>query len=202
MGPGTINPKVFRDSLKEHRGHYFVEYKPADVNSTYAIVNLVFIGTSIEVIEVRHAMEEELKHWLNRFAVPAMISACDAKDRLIHLSEKLYESHLMGYIDFHTGNLVHRWGLFNHDELPSEQVDADYLKQVYASVPYRVQEEVRQKVRREARARGRIIRLFVFFTVGFPVLIEIVALGVTWLGHLLAGISITIGLYKYGKSIG
>jgi len=196
------NQKVFRDGIKEHRGSYFVIYKPADVSTSLALVSIVFPETSVEITEVRRAMEQELRHWLNRFAVPVMVSAFDAKDSLIHFSEGPYESHLMGYIDPHTGGLVQRWGLFKNNELPIEQMDAEYLKRVYESVPFRLQEEVRYKAQRDARTTGRVIRLIVFLTVVVPVLIEVVSLGVTWLGHLLAGISISAGLYKIGKAMG
>lgn len=69
-------------------------------------------------------------------------------------------------------------------------------------MPFRLQEEVRQKAEREARATGRAIRLIVFLTVVVPVLIEVVALGVTWLGHFLAVLSIAGGVYKIGKALG
>lgn len=93
-------------------------------------------------------------------------------------------------------------GTFKEDELPSEQKDVGYLERVYKDVPFRLQEEVRQKAQREARTTGKVIRLIVFLTVVVPVLIEVVSLGVTWLGHLLAGISISAGLYKIGKAMG
>ena len=199
---GVSNQKVFRDAIKEHRGNYFVVYKPADVNSSLASVSLVFPETTVEATEVRLAMEEELRYWLNRFAVPVMVSAFDAKDSLIHFSEGPYESHLMGYIDPHTGGLVQKWGLFEEGEMPSEQKDAGYLERVYQGVPFRMQEKVREKVRREARVRGRVIRVIVFFYVGGAVLIELVALGVNWLGHVLAAVSIATGSYKLGKAMG
>jgi len=198
----TTNQKVFRDDIKENRGHYYVIYKPADINSSLALVSLVFPETSVEVMEVRRAMEQELKHWLNRFAVPVMVSAFDAKDSLIHFSEEPYESHLMGYIDPHTGALVLKWGLFEEDEMPSEQKDVEYLERVYQGVPFRSQEKVREEVRREARVRGRVIRFIVFFYAGGAVLIELIALGVNWLGHVLAAVSIATGSYKLGKVMG
>ncbi|MEX2163174.1 MAG: hypothetical protein WD823_02870 [Sulfuricaulis sp.] len=196
------NQKVFRDGIKEHRGSYFVIYKPADVNSSLALVSLVFPETSVEVTEVRRAMEQELKHWLNRFSVPVMVTAFDVTDRLIHFSEGPYESHLMGYIDPHTGGLVQKWGLFEEDETPSEQKDVGYLERVYQGVPFRLQGKVREEVRREARVRGRVIRFIVFFYVGGAVLIELIALGVNWLGHVLAAVSIAVGSYKLGKAMG
>lgn len=193
---------VFRDSLKEHRVNYFVVYKPADVNSSLASASLVLLEDSLEITEVGRAMEEELRYWLDRFAVPVVVSAFDAKDSLIRLSEGPYESHLMGYIDPHSGGLVRRWGHFEVGELPSEQKEVGYLERVYQGVPFRIREKVREKVRREARVRGRVIQVIVFFYVGGAVLIELVALGVNWLGHVLAAVSIATGSYKLGKAMG
>jgi hypothetical protein len=81
-------------------------------------------------------------------------------------------------------------------------MDAEYLARVYHGIPFRLQTEVREKALREARTTGRAIRLIVFFTVVVPVLIEIISLGVTWLTHILAAISIFTGLYKAGKAMG
>ena len=147
-------------------------------------------------------MEQELAYWLNRFSVPLMVSAFDAKDSVIRFSDEPYESHLMGYIDPHTGGLVQKWGLLEEDEMPFEQKDVGYLEHVYQSVPFRIQENVREEARREARVRGRVIRVIVFFYVGSAVLIELVALGVNWLGHVLAAVSIATGSYKLGKAMG
>ncbi len=113
------NQMVLRDTIKEHRGDYYVTYKPADLHSTLASVSLVFPKTSANVKDVRCAMEHELRHWLNRFAVPVMVPAFDAKDSVIRFSDEPYESHLMGYIDPHTGGLVQKWGLFEEPGAPS-----------------------------------------------------------------------------------
>ena len=108
----------------------------------------------------------------------------------------------MGYIDPQTGEVVRRWEILRNEELPLEQMDAQYLARVYRGIPFRLQKEVREKALREARTTGRVIRLIVFFTVVVPVLIEIISLGLTWFAHILAAISIFTGLYKAGKAIG
>lgn len=198
----SSHPGVFRDKIQEHRGSYFVIYSPADGDSWLATVSLVFPEVTVDVSEVRWAMEQELAYWLNRFSVPLMVSAFDAKDSVIRFSDEPYESHLMGYIDPHTGGLVQKWGLLEEDEMPFEQKDVGYLEHVYQSVPFRIQENVREEARREARVRGRVIRVIVFFYVGSAVLIELVALGVNWLGHVLAAVSIATGSYKLGKAMG
>jgi hypothetical protein len=131
-----------------------------------------------------------------------MMSAFDAKEDLIPISDEFGGSHLMGYADSGTGQIVRRWGLFKDAELPRQQLTAEYLTRVYKGVPFRVKDEVRQNAERKARATGRATRIIVFFIVVVPVLTEVVSLGVTWLGHLLSAISISAGAYKAAKAMG
>lgn len=194
--------KVFRDKSKEDRGSYYVSYQPADARYIFAIVQLTFPQDGSDAATIARAMEHELEIWLMRYPVPIMISAFDAKDDLISLSDEFGGSHLMGYIESQTGAVIRRWGLLKNEELPPEQTSAEYLERIYKDVPFRLQEEVREKAIREARTTGRIIRSFVFFVIAVPVLIEIISLGIEWLGYLVSGISIIIGLYKTAKAMG
>lgn len=194
--------KVFREQIKEHRGDYYVSYQPADTRFSSAAAHLTFLGNGHDVADVKKAMERELQSWLSRFRVPVTVSAYDAKDDLIQVATEFSQAHLAGYVDPQTGQIIQQWGFPKDDELPSDQMDARYLARVYEGVPFRLQETVRQNAMREARTMGRSIRMIVFLLAGVPLLIEIVSLGVTWVGHILAGISITAGLYKLAKMMG
>ena len=196
------NPKVFRDEIKEDRGEYYVVYYPADVRKSFASIQVVFPQDDLDTHGVVRAMEQELEEWLKRYPVPVMVSAFNAKGDVISLSDDFDKSYLMGYIDPVTGGIVRKWGLFKDNELPSEHMDSSYLGRVYDGIPFRLQEEVRQKAQREARTTGTVIRLFLFFVVVVPVLIEIISLGLDWLGYVLSGISIFIGIYKAAKALG
>jgi hypothetical protein len=194
--------KVFRERIKEHRGDYYVSYQPADARFPSAFVHLTFLGKGHDKADVKAAMERELQSWLSRFRVPVTVSSYDAKDDLIHVAPEFAQSHLAGYVDLQTGQIT-QWGGFPQEsEFPSEQMDARYLARVYEGVPFRLQEEVRRKALRETRMLGRSASIALFLIVGVPVLIEIVSLGVAWLGGVLAGISISVGLYKLGKAMG
>lgn len=46
------------------------------------------------------------------------------------------------------------------------------------------------------------MRIIVLLVVGFPFAIEVVALGIDWLGHVLAGISIAAGIWKLARVMG
>ena len=198
----SSNLKVFRDQIKEDRGEYYVIYCPADARMPFANIQVIFPHDGLDVHAVARTMEHELEEWLKRYPVPAMVSAFNAKEDVISLSDELDKSHLMGYIDPVTGGIIRKWGLFKDNELPPVHMDFGYLGRVYEGIPFRLQEEVRQKAQRDALITGRVIRLFLFFVVVVPVLIEIISMGVDWLGYILSTISISLGIYKVAKEMG
>jgi hypothetical protein len=198
----SCNQKVFRQAIKKHRGNYYVSYKPADLGSSIAIVQLTFLRPVVDAEIVKQAMEQELESWLKQFPIPTMVTAFDAKDDVLYVSSNQDESHLIGYVDQQTGKVVKHWRLLGNNELPSEQMEATYSARIYEGLPFHRQEDVRLEAYRNARSTGRAIRFIVFLLVGVPVLIEIVSLGIDWIGYVLSGISISIGLFKLGKAMG
>jgi hypothetical protein len=194
--------EVFRDKIKEGRGNYFVEYQPADERYSFSYLGLVFPQDDSDAEAVSRLMEQELERWLKRFPVPVMVTAWDIKEDAIHIPSKRGESVLWGYINAETGKVTRKWGNITSEELPAEQTESGYLERVYEGVPFRLQEEVRLKAEREWQTTVLTANLIVLFIVVIPVLIEIVGLGVAWLGYILSGISITAGLYKLAKHIG
>ena len=199
-------PNVYRDKIKEGRTGYFVTYQPADYRLPFASVDLVFLEGANDTVRMAQAMEDELEIWLTRYAVPVMVSAFDAKEDLIHVRGGSGESHLMGYRDLKDGQIVRRWGLFTDDELPQEQAKAEYLQGIYHDVGFRDQATVQDTVNREYKSTARTGKLIGFLIVGFgivvPFLIEIVSMGIAWLGYALSAISISVGAYKVAKALG
>lgn len=199
--PSDHAENVLRDRIREDRGHYFVEYQAADCRLPFASVSLVF-PEQHERSQVAQAMERELISWLSRYPVPVMVSAFDATEDLIRLGVTSQESHLMGFVNPETGQIVQRWGLFKDEEMPSGQSETGYLSRVYKDIPARPQSDMRKKALREMRLQARALRVFLMLVVGVPVLLELVALGVVWLGHLLAAVSIAAGIWKFAKTMG
>jgi hypothetical protein len=202
---GVQAVKVFREELKEDREHYFVEYSTANEHTTLATINVVFpeIGVSAEVAKA--AMQKELEHWLKRYAVPVMIHAWDANEDMIRFGANRNISTLMGYIDTNQQIIIQRWGLFKSEEMPSEQMNEDYWRRIYHDVPFRTQEEVKRAVdlKYSNIRRGlQIINVAFFFILVVPILIEVVSLGVQWIGWIISAISISTGLFKLGKQMG
>lgn len=194
--------KVFRDSIDCHRGDYFVTYTPAIWCRPHATISLTFLNSDSEKKSIKKAMEQELFFWLKRYPVPAMVTSFDTKDDIVYVSDNPDESHLIGYIDTQSGQVNRYWRLLKNEELPAEQMEGNYLAEIYKEIPSRRQVDVQAKAYREAKATGRALRLFMLFIVGVPVLIEIVSLGIEWIGYLLSIISVSVGSYKLCRAMG
>jgi hypothetical protein len=192
---------VFRNAIKEHRPSYFVSYQPADARYSFALIQLTFLDEQTDVAQVKRAVEYELNYWIRRYSLPVIASAFDAKEDLIEISPEYRQSFLMGFADNKTGDVLSRWGGYENEELPAEQMTAEYQARVYEGVPFRLRSQVRREALDHALKMGRGIRVAMFFLVGVPVLIEIISLGVDWLGYFLASISISVGIYKLGKTM-
>lgn len=192
---------VFRNSIKEHRQSYFVSYQPADARYSFALIQLTYLDERTDVAQVKCAVEYELNYWLRRYPLPVMASAFDAKEDLIEISPEHRQSILMGFVDSKTGVVQSRWGGYENEELPPEQMTPEYQVRVYEGIPFRLRSQVRREALDHARKMGSGIRAAVFFLVGVPVLIEIISLGVDWLGYFLAAVSILVGIYKLGKTM-
>ena len=188
---------VLRESIKEDRGNYFVEYRPADVASDLAILNLVFPDTPPAPEVVAGRMEMEIDQWLRRYPVPTMVYAWDAVEDRINTGD----APLMGYYDEDRELVVRHWGLISDQELPQGQRGEAYQARVYKDLPFRLQSQVRKSAIQRSRAIGQAVKAFAFFVVGVPVLIELVSLGVEWLGYLLASVSIATGLWHVARTM-
>lgn len=194
--------KVYRDSIDAHRETYFVTYTPAIWCRPHATVSLTFLSSGDDQVQLKNAMEQELELWLKQYHIPTVVMAFDTTGSLIQVPSDDEKGCLTGYVDPENGHIVRYWRLLGNDELPSGQLDEKYFSKVYETLPSRSQESVRAEAIRKARTAGRSIRVIVFLVVGVPVLIEVVSLGIDWIGYLLSGISITVGFYKLGKTMG
>lgn len=191
---------VFREEIKEHRDSYYVTYQPADSLFGYALLQLTVLTEKFEPVAICKLLEQELEQWLKRFSVPIMATAWDMSEDGIANPDKK-ESILMGYVDS-TGGIVRKWGVIKIIELPPDQCDPAYLARVYSSVPFKLQEEVRKTAARKWRTTAMVANTIVLFIVVIPVLIELVGLGIAWVGYLLSAISILKGFYEIGKGLG
>jgi hypothetical protein len=196
---------VFREELKEHRGAYYVTYQPADSRWHFATVSLVFHGNKAPVEQIRQFMENELRQWVTRFPIPAMVSSFDATESLIHLPRDQGGSHLFGYYDPIAGRLVENWKHLENEEMLASEISDEQLDRVYKGVPFRFARDVRsaaEEEHRKLRMGFRLVRVGLLFFAAIPVAIELISLGVSWLGYILQGLSIAVGIHKILKSGG
>lgn len=193
--------KWFRDKIKEHRGEYYLTYQPADCRQSFAALNLVYLSAVPGCTSVATTMERELNVWLRKFPVPTLVSSFDLKENLIDVSACRETSHLMGYISS-SGEMVKQWRIFADTELPRELISADRLAEIYKSIPSRNADEVRNQARAKAKTLKRAATLISVFVIGIPLAVEILSFGITWIGYVIAGVSVLIGLYKAAKAFG
>jgi hypothetical protein len=194
--------EVFRDQIKESRSQYYVTYHPADCRSEFAYLYLTFTDFKTPLGEVEKAMESELDIWIQRYPVPVMITSFDLSEDIFPVRSDTLKSHLFGYLDSASNQIVKQWGGIENRFFPKEQLGERYLETVYQDVPFRKADEVRARGKAESRnlALGSWMILFLLFVV--PVIIEAISLGVSWLGYVVSGISIGCGMYKAGKAFG
>ena len=134
--------KVFRDSIDCHRGDYYVTYTPAIWCRPHATINLTFLNSGGDQNTIKKVMEQELDFWLKKYPVPAMVTSFDTKEDIVYVSDNLNESHLIGYIDTQSGQIYRFWRLLKNEELPAEQMEENYLAEVYKEIPFRRQADV------------------------------------------------------------
>ncbi|PYL74516.1 MAG: hypothetical protein DMF26_10705 [Verrucomicrobia bacterium] len=96
--------------------------------------------------------------------------------------------------------MLKQWKTFADSELPRELISADRLDEIYKSIPSRSADEVRNQARAKAKTLKRAATLISVFIIGIPLAVEILSFGITWIGYVVAGVSILVGLYKTAKT--
>lgn len=191
---------IKRESIKEVRNGYFVEYSPADHATVFAMASLTFVQDALDTGKIKEAMEHELQCWLARFRVPLYVVGWDEKDDMIRVDG---ESSLMGFVS-ESGGIVKKWGTMENNEFPTDQITEEYRGAVYKSIPSTIIDTDARKVEvmREARSSYRGAMVIFTLIVVIPLLFEAVALGWSLLGNIAGAISFLVGLYKAAKRFG
>jgi len=190
------------DSLKEPRGWYFVEYAPPIAGNPFALVSLTILNDSAVSAHSRisGAMEHELKHWLERYPVPVMVSAFDAAGDLISLEPS---AHLMGRT-VESGSIQEAWGSLSGKPLPA--LGPVELKKIYHDVPFRTSEQIRFKAEQELHRTKSGIRqalaLLILWLVIIPVTIELLGVANPIIGTLVLLYSLWKAFVQLMKLLG
>jgi hypothetical protein len=194
---------VYREPIKERRETYYVTYQPADSRFCFAFLNLVYPENVPDKTQIADNVSQEVVEWLSRYPVPIVAAAFDATDECVNDSPASLQ--FIGFVDPNTSRIVSRWSTLSDKDLPAEHLRPSYLATVYKSIPWKSKLLVRQQVDQKARGLKlglQIFRIISIFGVGIPLLIEIISLGVAWIGYVLATISISAGAFKLGKVLG
>jgi hypothetical protein len=196
------NGELHFDSLKESRGWYFVEYSPPIAGNPFALVQLTILSESdtADSGRIATAMDQEMSRWLERYGVPVMASAFDAKGDLISLKPS---SHLMGRKN-ELGQVDKFWGLFEGKELPLLLPDA--LREIYHDIPFRTTEEIRavadSSLKRRRFAFRVSIALLILWLVVIPVTIELLGVAHPVIGVLVLIYSLWKAFVQLMKILG
>ena len=164
----------FRDDIKEGRNGYYVEYSPSSGKPYIATLTLTF-EENFPKHEMRKAVEAEFDVWIRRYPVYLMASACDMKDNSIQL-ERIDFNHLFGFIDTSNGQVIKGWQLFNKDEIPDSILTDDYIDSVYQGLPFKTQEQFKQKEDckiKKMKTGVMIIKIFICCSAIIPVAIAV-----------------------------
>jgi hypothetical protein len=142
------------ESIKEHRGAYFIEYESPLPRFSFATLGLVFLGPT-DPINVVELMQSELRRWLNRYPVPLMVSAFDSAGIIIPINEEQNTS-LVGWLNS-AGEVKSTWNLSAADEYLRTLPPHPDWSVTYADIPFRTNSQIKsdadkylQNVRRQA----------------------------------------------------
>jgi hypothetical protein len=166
MDKGSEQPseELRFESIKEHRGAYFVEYAPPLPRFSFATLGLVFLGPT-DPINIVELMQSELRRWLGRYPVPLMVSAFDSAEIIIPVNEEQNTS-LVGWLNS-AGEVESTWNLSAADEYLRNLPPHVDWSVTYADIPFKTSSQIKsdsdkylQKVRRQAIAAKIIFALW------------------------------------------
>lgn len=157
------------ESLKEHRGWYFVEYQPPLPNHRFSILQITVVDLR-DAETVACAVEEEARRWLIRFPVPVMASAFSSDGSLMHLDEVRISSHLMSWVEASKSPPIFQWNQVSDSELPTIALDSRHLKTVFAEVPSKTLREIRDTAAKEQATRRVGWWIVFLWAIGVPLL--------------------------------
>ncbi|MGL4574026.1 MAG: hypothetical protein ACRCV9_04465 [Burkholderiaceae bacterium] len=160
-----MKPEDIRfESIKEDRDWYFVEYQPPLSGERFSNLQLSILEPR-EAKEIAAAMEREAEAWIGRYPIPLMSMAFTLDGSLIYLSNTNARptNHLLAWAETSTAKTILCWERLKDEDLPAVALDLNYLKQIFADVPYKTGQEIRaaaQKHRASLRLGWWIVFLW------------------------------------------
>jgi hypothetical protein len=179
------------ETIKEHRGSYFVEYSPARAGDYFASLDLVFTDKPTHD-EIPPIMERESEIWIRRYPVPLMITAFDDANGMIHVQNERGCDCLTALPE--KDAIVFHWKLLKDDEFPSGAWEENQLLDIYRDIPYTTQAERVRDAVSSVKARRRGLVIIALWVVAVPVVVWLVGIASPILGGFVI-------LYSIGKAI-
>ena len=138
--------------LKEDRDWYFVEYSPPMANYRFSLLQLSVIE-SRDAQAVATAMASEAGEWLSRYPVPVMATAFSSDGSVLSLKGVRPIDNLMAWLDPAQSQPVLRWELVANDALPDVALNREFLKEIFANVPFKTGREIQEEVAKQIAAQ-------------------------------------------------
>ena len=151
-----MNERLHFESIKEHRGSYFVEYQPPIDDARFAILSLVFLAP-ISPAEAAKRQDKEAGHWLRRYPVPLMIWAMDAQEDTI-VPPNCDSGCLVAWVARDSGKIVRSRNLQDLDVFLKGAPPESNWSTIYADVPVRTDTEIKAAARSSLQEQRRHIR--------------------------------------------
>lgn len=199
-GPRSLNwmlsmtaQDLYFDSIKEHRGSYFVEYRPPSNGCSLAILTITFLG-SVDSAKVIQSMETELAFWLSRYPIPLMVFGYDEAHNPI-APRKADETCLVGWIAPGGGDANLSWNLNDlSNHLDSAPAHPDW-RTIYSDIPFRTGDQIKEHALRQLREQRKgflVLKLALSMWLAvIPATFAIAEfLGPQWLGAIVLAYSL------------
>jgi hypothetical protein len=190
--PAPETDQLYFEATKEDRGWYFVEYRPPISGCQFATLGVIVLNSARTREDIAAVMEGELVIWLERYPIPIMVSAFDDTGSVIDLDGNRACSHLIGYVDTRTNKVVREWRLLTNDELPTDALDASYLRKIYSDIPFKTKQQLREQALRKAKQLRLGWWVVFVWAVVVPVGVALLEWWSDWLGRVV----LMYSLYK------
>ena len=190
--PTPETDQLFFEATKEDRGWYFIEYRPPISGYQFATLGVVVLESARMREDIAAVMEAELVIWLERYPIPIMVSAFDDTGSVIALDGHRTCSHLIGYIDAQTNKVVREWRLLANDELPTDALDASYLRKIYSDIPFKTKLQLRE----QALGKAKQLRLGWWIVFVWAVVVPVGVAVLEWWSDWLGLVVLMYSMYK------
>jgi hypothetical protein len=197
MYKSKYSPKKFAfQSVKKHRGKYFIRYEPAREGNYFASLILVFLEHT-ELSEIANRMEQECTEWIQRYSVPLMVTSFDDTDTMILLKAEHGCDHLTGIPV--GGETIHHWRILADNEFPEGTLTENQLQNIYNDIPFNTLEERQERASLNAQSIQRGMK-----TIRWVLAVRVIAVAIfeALLGLISAFFSISKAVFQTLKTLG